>query len=148
MWNVTFVSKLNGNVISTSGGTTFPGEALVAVPKLDPAIEGTESQLWQIIADPAGSGYYVIQSLMFGYVIDIEGNSAQPGAGLDSDVLKLAGNASQLWEAAGAAFPPAVPTPARRAISRIGTVRPAAANTARAAPRMSSRLSRASERSI
>ena len=38
------------------------------------------------------------------------------------------------------------PTPARRAISRIGTFRPSAANTARAASRMSSRLSLASER--
>ena len=38
------------------------------------------------------------------------------------------------------------PTPARRAISRIGTFRPPVANSARAASRMSSRLSRASER--
>ena len=40
------------------------------------------------------------------------------------------------------------PTPARRAISRIGTSRPSAANTARAASRMRSRLSRASERRV
>ena len=39
------------------------------------------------------------------------------------------------------------PTPARRAISRIGTFSPSAANSARAASRMRSRLSRASERS-
>jgi hypothetical protein len=71
---------------------------------------GVQSQLWQLLLDPAGSGYYVIQNLLFGYVIDIAGNSAQPGAGLDSYVLKLTGNTNQLWEAAGGAFPPAVQT--------------------------------------
>jgi hypothetical protein len=104
------VSKLNGDVISVTGSTTFPGAKLLAAPKLNTAIVGGQSQLWQLLLDPAGSGHYVIQDLMFGYVIDIEGNSAQPGAGLDSNVLKLTGNTNQLWEAVGSAFPPAVQT--------------------------------------
>jgi RHS repeat-associated protein len=57
----------------------------------------TENQLWQLVPDPAGSGYSFIQSKLNGYVIDILNGSTQPQAPLDAYPQKTTGTDNQLW---------------------------------------------------
>jgi len=104
------VSKLNGYVLSATA-TAQPGDALVIAQRelLDPPA-GDDSQLWQLVLDPAGSGSYFVQNLFNGNVVDVWGSSGQPGGGLATNVLLLTGNANELWEASDGAFPPAVQT--------------------------------------
>jgi hypothetical protein len=91
---VVLQSSLNGNVIDIQGASTQAGALLDAWP-LKPT--GNDNQLWEFIPDPAGSGYYFIQSKLNGNVIDIQGASIQAGAALDAWPQKPSGNDNQLW---------------------------------------------------
>jgi hypothetical protein len=88
-------SKLNGNVIDVLGGSTAPGTPLDAYPPNSP--DGSPDQLWNLVPDPNGSGYYFIQSVLNGFVIDIRGASSTPGTSLDAYPMKTAGTQNQLW---------------------------------------------------
>jgi len=74
------VSKLNGYVLSATA-TAQPGDALVIAQRelLDPPA-GDDSQLWQLVLDPAGSGSYFVQNLFNGNVVDVWGSSDSPVA--------------------------------------------------------------------
>jgi len=95
-------SQLNGNVIDIQGASTSAGALLDAYPQKP---TGTNNQLWQFVPDPAGSGYYFIQSQLNGNVIDIYGASTSAGALLDAYPLKTTGTDNQLWQAVGGIFP-------------------------------------------
>jgi len=88
-------SKLDGNVIDISGGSTKSGAQLDAYPQ---KTTGTDNQLWEFVADPAGSGYYFIKSQLNGNVIDISGGSTKSGALLDAYPQKTTGTENQLWQ--------------------------------------------------
>jgi hypothetical protein len=87
-------SLLNGNVIDIQGASMADGADLDAWPMKS---TGTQNQLWQLVSDPAGSGYYFLQSLLNGNVIDIQGASTVNGAGLDAWPMKSSGTQNQLW---------------------------------------------------
>jgi Ricin-type beta-trefoil lectin domain-like len=59
---------------------------------------GTDNQLWEFVADPAGSGYYYIKSKLDGNVIDIQRASTSVGAGLDAFPQNSTGTDNQLWQ--------------------------------------------------
>ena len=101
------VSKLNGNVIDIEGNSTKAGAALDAYPQKN---HGNDNQLWEFIADPAGSGYFFIVSKLNGNVIDIEQNSTKAGANLDAYPRKFSGYDNQLWTVVDGSFPSVVPT--------------------------------------
>jgi Ricin-type beta-trefoil lectin domain-like len=69
---------------------------------------GTDNQLWEFVADPAGSGYYYIKSKLDGNVIDIQRASTSVGAGLDAFPQKISGTDNQLWAVVGGSFPSTV----------------------------------------
>jgi Ricin-type beta-trefoil lectin domain-like len=100
-------SKLNGDLITVTGNW-LSGAQLATYPQESGGVPQLDNQLWQFVRDPAGSGYYFIQNLAYGNVIDIMGASRQSGAGLDSFVLKLSDYDNQLWKPEGGPFPPAV----------------------------------------
>ena len=100
-------SKLDGNVIDIQRASTKAGTLLDAYPQKS---NGTDNQLWEFVADPAGSDYCFIKSKLDGSVIDIEGASIKAGAGLDAYPWKLAGYDNQLWSVEGGAFPSVVQT--------------------------------------
>jgi hypothetical protein len=109
-------SKLNGNVIDISGASTKAGALLDAWPQ---KTSGTDNQLWEFVADPAGSGYCFIKSKLNatwtcgvagGNVIDIQGASTSAGALLDAYPWKLAGYDNQLWTVVDGSFPSVVET--------------------------------------
>jgi hypothetical protein len=89
-------SKLaSGNVIGIQGQSPVAGQPLVTGTQL-PAGADT-SQLWQFVSDPAGSGYWFIQSKLNGTVMDgvIPGT---PGTPLQSFPQNPAGQTDpQLW---------------------------------------------------
>ncbi len=85
-------SKLDGNVIDIEKASTQAGTGLDAYPP-----NGNNNQLWEFVADPAGSGYYFIVSKLNGNVIDIKGNSGKSGASLDA-LPRTSGDDHQLWE--------------------------------------------------
>ncbi len=88
-------SKLNGNVIDIQGASTTAGALLDAYPQ---KTTGTDNQLWEFVADPAGSGCYFIKSMLNGNVIDIEGASTKADTLLDAYPQKSTGTDNQLWE--------------------------------------------------
>jgi hypothetical protein len=104
------VSKLNGYVLSATAAAEPVKALVIAERDLFVLPVGDDSQLWQFVLDPAGSGSYFVQNLFNGNVVDVWSGSGQPGAGLATNVLLLTGNASELWEASDGAFPPAVQT--------------------------------------
>lgn len=104
-------SKLDGSVIDIEGASTKAGALLDAYPQ---KATGTDNQLWEFVADPAGSGYCVIKSKLNGYVIDIQGASTNAGAALDAYPWKLTGYDNQLWTVVGGSFPSVVQTVAQR----------------------------------
>jgi Ricin-type beta-trefoil lectin domain-like len=115
LWTYYWIkSKLNGNVIDVAGASTKAGTALDVWPQKS---SGTDNQLWEFVADPAGSGYCFIKSKLNGNVIDIEGASTEPGVLLDAYPWKLTGYDNQLWTVEGGTFP-----------SVVGTVAPGRAN--------------------
>jgi hypothetical protein len=81
-------NKLSGNVIDIESASTKAGSLLDAWPQKS---SGTDNQLWEFVADPAGSGYCFIKSKLNGSVIDIQGASTNPGALLDAYPWKLTG---------------------------------------------------------
>jgi len=99
MSNYYFIkSKLNGNVIDIQEASKTSGAALDAYPK---KATGNDNQLWEFVADPAGSGYYFIKSKLNGNVIDIEGgasNSLNAGVYLDAYPQKTTETYNQLWQ--------------------------------------------------
>jgi hypothetical protein len=100
-------SKLNGYVIDIAEASTKAGALLDAYPQKPKA---TENQLWQFVADPAGSGYCFIVSKLNRNVIDIQGNSPKAGALLDAYPWKLTGYDNQLWTVVDGSFPSVVTT--------------------------------------
>lgn len=88
-------SKLDGNVIDIEGASTKSGALLDAYPQ---KTTGTDNQLWEFVADPAGSGYYFIKSKLNGNVVDIEGGSTKAGTLLDAYPQKSSGTENQLWQ--------------------------------------------------
>jgi len=95
-------SKLSGNVIDVREASTTDGAGLDAWPQKS---SGTENQLWQFVADPAGSGYHFIRSLQTGHVVDIREASTAPGASLDAWPQKTSGTDNQLWKVVDGEFP-------------------------------------------
>jgi hypothetical protein len=87
--------KLNGNVIDIQGASTNAGALLDAYFQKS---SGADNQLWEFVADPAGSGYYFIKNKLCGNVIDIQGASTNDGALLDAYPQKSSANANQLWQ--------------------------------------------------
>jgi hypothetical protein len=100
-------SALDGNVIDIANASTKDGAPLIAWPR-NPG--GTDNQLWEFIADPAGSGYFFISSKLNGNVIDIQEASRAPGAVLSSYPRKFSGYDNQLWTVSGGSFPTVVET--------------------------------------
>ena len=100
-------SKLSGNVIDIEGASTKSGTLLDAYPK---KTSGTDNQLWEFVADPAGSGYFFIVSKLNGNVIDIQGASTKAGALLNAYPWKLTGTDNQLWAVVNGSFPAVVAT--------------------------------------
>ena len=89
-------SNLSGNVIDIENASRASGASLDSYPQ---KTTGTDNQLWEFIADPAGSGYYFfIKSKRSGDVIDIANASKASGALLDSWPQKTTGYDNQLWE--------------------------------------------------
>ena len=87
-------SKLDDDyVIDIVGASTKAGAGLDVYPQTS----GADNQLWQFVLDPAGSGFYYIQSKLNGNVIDIEGASINPGTLLDAFPQKPSAE-NQLWE--------------------------------------------------
>jgi Ricin-type beta-trefoil lectin domain-like len=87
-------SKLNGNVIDSQQASTKPGAGLDAYPQRAP----NDNQLWMLVPDPTGSGFYFIRSKLNGNVIDIEQASTQAGALLDAYPQKTSDYDNQLWK--------------------------------------------------
>jgi hypothetical protein len=100
-------SRLDGNVIDIEGASTKAGALLDAYPQKS---SGTDNQLWEFVADPAGSGYCFIKSKLNANVIDIQGASAAAGALLDAYPWKLTNYDNQLWSVVGGSFPSVVAT--------------------------------------
>jgi len=94
--------------IGIKGNSTTDGALLGAYNINADSGEDWSGQIWQLIPDPAGSGYYFIQNMLTGNVIDIAHNSTADGAALDAFPLKLFGNDNQLWAPLNGDFPPAV----------------------------------------
>jgi len=111
-------SKLSGNVIDIQESSTLPGALLDAFHQ---KTTGNNNQLWRFVQDPAGSGYCFIQSKLSGNVIDIVGQSKNPGVGLDAFPIKTTGNDNQLWEAVGGAFPSPASLPPSLSWANLGT---------------------------
>jgi hypothetical protein len=87
-------SKLNGDVIDILGSSAEAGTGLDAWPLKS---TGNLNQLWSLVPDPLGSGYFYIQSALSQNVIDILGASTEPGTRLDAWPMKATGNQNQLW---------------------------------------------------
>lgn len=100
-------SKLSGNVIDIQQASTKTGALLDAFPQKS---SGTANQLWEFVADPAGSGCFFIVSQLNGNVIDIQGASTKAGVGLDAYPWKLTRYDNQLWTVVDGSFPSVVET--------------------------------------
>jgi Ricin-type beta-trefoil lectin domain-like len=82
-------------VIDIVGASSKAGAGLEAHTQ---KTSGTDSQLWEVSPDPAGSGYYYILSKLNQNAIDIEGASVNSGALLDAFTQKWTSADNQLWE--------------------------------------------------
>jgi hypothetical protein len=100
-------SKLDGSVIDVLRASTKTGAGLDAYPQ---KTSGNDNQLWEFVADPAGSGYFFIVSKLNGNVIDIKGASHNAGAPLDAYPWKITGYDNQLWSVVDGSFPSVVET--------------------------------------
>jgi hypothetical protein len=89
------MNKLSGDAISIAGMSTAPGTALLSWPQ---KATGNNDQLWGYTPDPAGSGYFFIETLLDGNAISIAGMSTASGAGLVSWPQKQSGYDDQLWK--------------------------------------------------
>jgi len=88
-------SLLSRGVIDMQWGSTQAGAHLVTT---EPAFPAVDSQFWQFVPDPAGSGYYFIKNKANGFVIDIEAESTATGALLVVNPQNETGTDSQLWQ--------------------------------------------------
>jgi hypothetical protein len=97
MGNFFLIQNFMDNVIDIQGASNKPGALLDARPAKS---TDNESQLWEFVPDPAGSGYFFIKNKN-GNVIDIQKASFKSGAPLDAFPQKAAGtvqrNDNQLW---------------------------------------------------
>jgi len=100
-------SKLNGNVVDIQGASTKAGALLDAYTQKS---SGADNQLWEFVADPAGSGYFFIVSKLNGNVVDIQGASTSAGALLNASPWKFTGYDNQLWAVVDGSFPSVVET--------------------------------------
>jgi hypothetical protein len=73
----TIRSLLSQCMIDIQGRSTEAGAKLNTTLPTAPVVD---SQLWEFIADPAGSGYFFIKNKSQGYVIDIQDGSTETGA--------------------------------------------------------------------
>jgi Ricin-type beta-trefoil lectin domain-like len=110
-------SKLSGYVIDIKGATKLPLSTLPRSLAVGAHLEVSpqkahvaDSQLWEFVVDPAGSGYFLIVNKLNGYVIDIEGASSSAGALLDAYPWKFTGYDNQLWAVVDGNFPTVVET--------------------------------------
>jgi hypothetical protein len=83
------------NTINVQGGVSAPGTPLTLYPA--PSGGATPDELWELQADPAGSGYYYIVSSFSGLVIDVRGASAQPGTVIQAFTRNPGSSDNQLW---------------------------------------------------
>ena len=67
------VSALDGDVIDIVGGSKSEGAPLDASPR-NSAI-GSPDQLWVLVEEGAPPGYFYIQSILNGYVVDINSSN-------------------------------------------------------------------------
>ena len=118
------VSKLNGdNVIemqSTSTPTPEWGDRRFSSalhvndiergPTRFGPVPHAYNQLWEFVADPAGSGYFFIVSKLNGNVVEIQRPSTSTGAWLDAYPWKFTGYDNQLWAVVDGSFPSVVET--------------------------------------
>ena len=98
-------SKLNGNFISRASNEA--GALLGASPKKSSELD---NQLWEFVADPAGSGYFFIVSKLNGNVVEIQRPSTSAGAWLDAYPSKFTEYDNQLWAVVDGSFPSVVET--------------------------------------
>ncbi len=89
-----FIKSKLGNVIDIQGASTASGAGLDAYSQ---KTSGEDNQLWNFVADPAGSGYYYIVSKLDGKAVDIEGASTAAGTLLDAYPQKPYDADNQLW---------------------------------------------------
>jgi Ricin-type beta-trefoil lectin domain-like len=106
-------SKLKGLVIDIQNGDSTAGLKDATPLEVNPQKAGgtsgqTDSQLWQFVKDPSGSGYFFIMSKLNGNVIDILGASSALATPLDSYPLKPSATDNQLWQVVGGSFPATV----------------------------------------
>ena len=87
-------SKLSGHVMDIQGASTKSEALLDAYPLQG---KGADNQLWEFVRNSAGSGFYFIKSKLSGYVVNIQGDSAKAGAGLDVFPQQNPGKSNQLW---------------------------------------------------
>jgi Ricin-type beta-trefoil lectin domain-like len=83
-----------GRCIDISGNSTAKGASLDAWPE---KMRDNQNQLWDLLPDPFGSGYFFIQNPQTGFVIEIENASLEPGAHLVVNPMRLFGHNFQLW---------------------------------------------------
>ena len=83
------------STINVQGGVSAPGTPLVLYPA--PSGGATPDELWELQADPAGSGYYYIVSSFSGLVIDVRGASTQPGTVIQAFSRNPGSSHNQLW---------------------------------------------------
>ncbi|WP_297478640.1 RICIN domain-containing protein [Ferrovum sp.] len=89
------MNKLSGDTISIAGMSSAAGATLLSWPQKQ---TGNNDQLWGYVPDPAGSGYFFIETLLDGNAISIAGMSTAPGADLVSWPQKQSGYDDQLWQ--------------------------------------------------
>jgi len=87
-------SKLSGNVIDIVQASKASGALLDAFP---PKGQDNDNQLWEFVADPANTGFYLIKSKLSGHCVDIRNNSNEAGAPLDVFPQQNPARPNQLW---------------------------------------------------
>jgi hypothetical protein len=88
-------SLLSQGVIDMQWRSSDAGAHLVTAELASPAVD---SQYWEFVPDPAGSGYYFIKNKVTGFVIDIQDESTATGALLVANPQNETGTDSQLWQ--------------------------------------------------
>ena len=83
------------STINIEGGAGAAGTPLILYPA--PPAGATPNELWELQADPAGSGYYYLVSSLTGMVIDVRGASAQPGTVIQVYTMNPGSTDNQLW---------------------------------------------------
>jgi hypothetical protein len=85
-----------GRCIDIGGNSTARGASLDAWPEKK---SNNQNQLWDLLPDPFGSGYFFIQNPQTGLVIEIQNASSTSGAHLVMNPMRMFGHNYQLWTA-------------------------------------------------